>query len=251
MPQDAPEVPVAWALWRELEREPAARDFLISSDATAGHPAFGAVVCRNARGSGMAFFEPPPPSSEPEPEPLRLPWMRPEDVLGAVVPVNFVLARTDDVAVAVWGITVFRDGFEFTVASLTKRRLPHRLRMHHFELMHEVRAGGDVPAEFLRFGISCADGGTVTNLRPGFSWGSHTDDGDHTSPAAGDRVLMPGGGGGSDRHWTQKYWCWPLPPPGPVTFVCEWPALGIGETSHQIDSQSIREAAGRSKPIWP
>lgn len=199
----------------------------------------------------MGFFEPPPPSTEPEREPVRFEWMRPDDVLGAVVPVNFVLARTDEVAVAVWGITVFGDGFEFTVASLTKGRARHRLRMHHFEVMHEVRAGGDVPAEFLRFGILCADGTAVTNLRPGFDWGSHTADGDHTPPSTAGRVLMPGGGGGSDGYWTQKYWCWPLPPPGPVKFVCEWPAFGIGETTHEIDSEPIREAASRSAPIWP
>ncbi|HVM06821.1 MAG TPA: hypothetical protein VM345_00025 [Acidimicrobiales bacterium] len=200
----------------------------------------------------MAFFEPPPsPPPEPEPEPVRFPWMRPEDVLGAVVPVNFVLARTEEVAVAVWGITVFNDGFEFSVACLAKTRQRHRLRMHQFELMHQVRAGGAIPDEFLRFGISCADDTTVTNLRPGFDWGTHTADGDHTSPSAAQRVLMPGGGGGSDRQWTQTYWCWPLPPPGPVTFVCEWPAFGIGETRHEIDSGPIREAASRSTPIWP
>lgn len=176
--------------------------------------------------------------------------MRPEAVLGAVAPVNFVLARTEAVAVAVWGITVFETGFEFTVASISRDRPPRHLQMHRFQFMDAVRSRGEVPDELLRVGLSCNDGSTVTNLRPGIVWGERTPAGEHTGPAVAVRVLVPGGGGGSDRSWTQKYWCWPLPPPGPLTFVCEWPAFGIGETRHDVDAEPILAAALRCVPIW-
>jgi hypothetical protein len=47
------------------------------------------------------------------------------------------------------------------------------------------------------------------------------------------------------------HWVWPLPPPGPFTFVCEWPARAIAESGAEIDAGSILEAAGRAVTFWP
>jgi len=44
---------------------------------------------------------------------------------------------------------------------------------------------------------------------------------------------------------------WPLPPPGPLSFVCEWPAAGIPLSRAQIDGQSIIDAAPRAQTIFP
>jgi hypothetical protein len=49
----------------------------------------------------------------------------------------------------------------------------------------------------------------------------------------------------------QDYWIWPLPPPGAVTFVCEWPKLEIPESQATIEGEAIREAAGRAERVWP
>ena len=46
-------------------------------------------------------------------------------------------------------------------------------------------------------------------------------------------------------------WLWPLPPAGPLTFVCAWPAEGIEEISAQIDAAPILEAASRAIELWP
>ena len=27
-----------------------------------------------------------------------------------------------------------------------------------------------------------------------------------------------------------RWWVWPLPPDGPLEFICQWPVYGIGET---------------------
>ena len=44
---------------------------------------------------------------------------------------------------------------------------------------------------------------------------------------------------------------WPLPPAGPLEFVCEWPAFGIAESRAGIDAQLILDAARRSVRLWP
>ena len=40
-------------------------------------------------------------------------------------------------------------------------------------------------------------------------------------------------------------------PPGPLAFVCEWPARGIPETRAEIDAGLVLAAAARAVPIWP
>jgi hypothetical protein len=46
-------------------------------------------------------------------------------------------------------------------------------------------------------------------------------------------------------------WAWPLPPAGPLAFVCAWAALGIPETRAVIDAQLILDATGQSTRLWP
>jgi hypothetical protein len=48
-----------------------------------------------------------------------------------------------------------------------------------------------------------------------------------------------------------RYWIWPLPPAGPVTFVCQWPALGIPESRADVDAELILDAAARAVQLWP
>ena len=188
-----------------------------------------------------SFFEAPPPAPEPE-EPVLPAWCKPEGVIGAVAPMSFVLARTADVAVAVWGVTAFDAGFELVVASLTRRRHMDLHRGNQFELLRRASADGVLPDELLRIGITFADGTKVTNVA-----GDPFAGGVDAPPA---RVLMPGGGSGSTRRSTQTYWCWPLPPAGPLTFVCEWPEHGIPLTEHTVDAAPILEASTRALRLW-
>jgi hypothetical protein len=58
-------------------------------------------------------------------------------------------------------------------------------------------------------------------------------------------------GGGSPRSSLSRWWVWPLPPAGPLEFVCEWPLLGIPESRAGLDAQSILDAAGQSIRLWP
>jgi hypothetical protein len=58
-----------------------------------------------------------------------------------------------------------------------------------------------------------------------------------------------GGGGGGRFH--QGYWVSPLPPPGPIALVCEWPAAGISLARYELDAQLLVDAAERARAIFP
>jgi hypothetical protein len=74
-----------------------------------------------------------------------------------------------------------------------------------------------LPAEFLRLGVQFADGSVATHL---------------------------------DRSPFRRPDAWPLPPPGPVGFICQWPAQGIAESRVEIDARLILAAAARAVDLW-
>jgi hypothetical protein len=95
----------------------------------------------------------------------------------------------------------------------------------------------------LRFGLQFADGGKAA-ANPG---GGRPD---RDSEPAGP-VLYPFAGGGGPHSFVSRWWTWPLPPAGPLEFVCQWPAFGIAESRAGIDAQLILDAARRSIRLWP
>jgi len=192
------------------------------------------------------FFEPPPPP----PELPGRPWTgRPPDtVLSRTVALNLVLARSDKAALWIPSLTAHPEGFEFGIAI--------RHRLEEGEFVHDVfgahprhrrpRPGEGLDPSTLRFGIQFADGGkstTVDEWRP-------SEPGESRKPSEGPR-LMPTSGGGGDGRWEQGFRVSPLPPEGPLAFVCEWPVAGIPETRSEIDSALVRDAAAEAVPLWP
>ena len=64
-------------------------------------------------------------------------------------------------------------------------------------------------------------------------------------------ILRPRGGGGTTHSQFFRWWVWPLPPKGPLEFVCQWPMYGITETRVGVDAQLILDAAQRAVRLWP
>jgi hypothetical protein len=194
----------------------------------------------------MGFFEAPEPVHEPEP--ARAAWAGPpSNVLSAAVPLRLVLARTPDIAIAITNAGAFPTGFEVTL-SLRLREAPsgpgfdplgHRF-MGQLGYGEHTAGPAELPPELFRFGVQFADGRKATTVGNPFPPGE-----DVQGP-----VLLPRGGGGGGRDWDQAYWVWPLPPPGPVAFVCEWPAHGVEETRHEIDSAVVLDAAASAEMLW-
>jgi hypothetical protein len=191
----------------------------------------------------MSFFDRLPPAPPPEPEPPRPAWMKPEAALAGVVAEELVLAHTDEAAVAVTGLLAYRTGFEVMLSAVLRRedRRGHLLQP---DVLHwPGRDDEPLPPEFFRVGVQFADGGVATNLdRPPFP----VTDAEPAGP-----LLLPVEGGGGGRRYDLRYWVWPLPPPGLVAFVCQWPAHGIGESRVEIDAQLILDAATRAIELWP
>lgn len=165
--------------------------------------------------------DPPVPASAPE-------WLEaPEDHLAGVVPLELLLARNEEAAVFIARIAAYRCGFAFEVHLFTKGERDY----DGFEMLHRARSPLDeLPDELLRLGVEFSDGRRAVSLGTvfeGSSFGLSVSDDAEPDPAT-DISLVSGGGGGSMRHTRTDYWVWPLPPGGPVRFVCQWPAFDIG-----------------------
>jgi hypothetical protein len=185
----------------------------------------------------MGFFDDvpqPPPIDAEEPSP-RAVWDRSVFVLGAPVAQALVLARSDKAVVGVSGLMAHPNGYEFTLTYMLRHRDPMSGWTHPTRLGDQRSPNG-----FLRFGLLYSDGTTMTNLDPGWY--------DDADPKA---LLQPAGGSGNDQRWDERYWVWPLPQSGTMTFVCDWPTYGIAETRASIDAKLIREAAARAIQLWP
>jgi hypothetical protein len=132
------------------------------------------------------------------------------------------------VAVAVTAIWAFSSGFEFWIAT--------RFRQPGPALQTEP------DDQSLHIGLRFADGRKVANVGrlP-----------DPAGSVSGNLLLSPVSFGGGMLHRSRRYWVWPLPPAGPMTFVCEWTLFGIPETSAEVDVQPILRAAAQSIKLWP
>lgn len=189
----------------------------------------------------MSFFSsiPQPPPPEPMRQPL-LAWMQPDAVIPASVPGELLLIRTEEVAVSIGSICAYPNGFEFT-AHVRRRGSDHSEPGWHDPFGRFGQRGPQASSgDPLRLGLFYADG------RRGATTGGHWGPGDPD-----DLVLMPGGAGGSARRWDGKFWVYPLPPEGPVTFVAAWPKYALAETQAELDGAAIRAASGRAVTLWP
>jgi hypothetical protein len=192
----------------------------------------------------MSFFDEPlseAPEFE-EPDPQRVPWRgTSEDTIGMAVPLVRLLVRTEDVAIIVSGLVAYSGGFDLTVITIARIAwAPTGIPRN--PMGFGLPDGAFPSPEFLRFGLRYADGSRATNT--GFGRGI-----DRAS--TGVRDLRPRGSSGGGRKYTTRYWSEPLPPPGLLGLVCEWPKYGIAETEDVISAELILSAAEQAKPIWP
>jgi hypothetical protein len=185
----------------------------------------------------MSFFEMPvwqPPSG------YRIPaWLRPpEAIVPGIVPVELLLARTDTDAVLVTGLRAYPTGLDFV---LTVRSRPGQPGQH--------RHDPDRPHRYLRYRdlrleLRFADGRAVSNDPRRWPRTFETEQPDPP-------FLYFHGGSGSERGWRSRHWLWGLPPPGPLAFVCTWPAGQLPTSGVEIDTRLVLEAADRALSIWP
>lgn len=192
------------------------------------------------------FFEAPPPQPETDAEEAEGPvWFGPpRGVLPCAVPLAEVIARNDKVAIGIAGVLAYNVGFELKFIVLLTRKAGRGLHLFGYEQLL-ARSEGELPPEMLRIGMEFSDGRKAMNTNPRWR-GFDEDEEDESQP-----TMIEHGGGGGEREWRQNFWCWPLPPPGPLRLACEWPHMEIPLTRHEIDAQEILDAAARAQEIFP
>ena len=176
----------------------------------------------------------------------------PGGVVGRTVALDLVLGQSANALIWIPSATVYPDGFEFGLKvchRLDAELSPQMFRLHHPRRRSRT-ADGELEPQVLRLGIQLSDGRKATNLNPGF-WDPSNPD----TPPPAPNLCGGGGSGGGDGSggWQGQYgyWVWPLPPEGPLAFVCEWPIADIPETRTEIDSALLRDAAADAVTVWP
>ena len=189
------------------------------------------------------------------------PWLgAPNGVLPGIVPLELVLARTPQVAMCVTRLGAYPSGFDLDLVTMASHE-SDQLDPMLFEgrrLRHKRRRDGvdEIPEGMLRFGVEFANGAKATNTSDqplaDFAGGTMSvmRSWSERPQAPTGPVLSLGGGSGGDAHWRQNIWIWPLPPPGRLTFVCQWPEANVELTRHDIDAQLVLDAATRAKVIF-
>lgn len=157
------------------------------------------------------------------------------------VPADLLLARTDQVAVAVGSVRAYPNGFEFTVHVRMRRVDPEIGPYGDPFSLHGHSRGARSQDNALRLGVLYADGRRTATTS---SWVLRDESDENL-------VLSQQGGGGGGRCWDQDFWLYPLPPDGPVTLIVSWLEHDVTETRVGLDGAAIRAAAGRAVTLWP
>jgi hypothetical protein len=198
-----------------------------------------------------AFFLPPPLLAAERSQGGEAPaWTgRPKGAPPGEVLSELVLSRSERGTLSIAYLDAYPEGFELEINASTTIAYHDLSREgddsgpdvfgRHWPMVGEPH--DLLPPQLLRVGVRFAEGRTATNIIG------------RDSPVEGPIMWALGGGGrggGGESSFHQGYWISPLPPPGPVTIACEWPALGIPLVRHEIDAQLILDAAERARTLF-
>jgi hypothetical protein len=187
----------------------------------------------------MGFFDDLPGHPRPRARPRRwpYPWGPPEAEFPRIVRADTLqFERSGQAAIAITGISAYTAGFEIFVTHLIR---PGALGTDEDHTPDPSPVGPPAALRSFHLGLQFSDGSKVISGRVYFG---PLPDSEPMGP-----ILRPIGGDNQFSRW----WAWPLPPAGPLEFVCEWPRFGIAETRVGIDAQLILDAARRSVQLWP
>ena len=141
----------------------------------------------------------------------------PDDEIGVAVATRTMLASQPRLVIAVTDCVAYSNGFTFGVA---------------------IRSKDNIDGRQLGFGPS-----HESNTDAGLQIALRSND----RPAA-PAVMLTGGGGSST--WNFTYFVAPLPPDGPITITCRWPARGLQTAGKELNGTAIRAAGLKSKSLW-
>jgi hypothetical protein len=195
-------------------------------------------------------FKPPPaPPFRPVP---RQPWMGPpDDELGVAVPMRHTVTSDAQAVVVLTDCVAFTTGFNLGVG-IRKKHEPEPMRFPAVRGFSPPRAEPDEMT--IEVSIQFSDGRETARSGHGLSdevsawyraWAEGQD-----PPVPASPLIGMGGGGGGGKHWDMRYWVWPLPPDGPMSISCRWPAGGVPDGAVEVDGSAIRRAGLSSEKLW-
>jgi hypothetical protein len=162
--------------------------------------------------------------------------------VGEVVPLRLKLSWTSHTVIIVDRFLAFTTGISFHLSiwvPLSDEMDVRGLGLLDAPVEWRVAARrGEVPDQLLQFGVEFSDG----TRRYGHHGGLLADHG------LGPLLDMDGGSYGatsSDTRWVIA----PLPPAGPMTFLCAWPIRGVSPVRASIDTNVFLTAASRAEPL--
>jgi len=152
-----------------------------------------------------------------------------------VVPGDVILARAPGLAVWAGAVTVYPEGFAFTLLTL-----------------FDTRRTEPPPAIWA---LDVAERGRMTWLEVGYADGRRTANPDTSTPRRQGRrpnlIMLDGHASYFPEGWdVSRWWVTPLPPPGPVELAIhlngEATPTGVG----RLDGAAIVSAAARTETVW-
>lgn len=165
-------------------------------------------------------------------------WDPPESEFPAIVPIDtLLLGQSGQAAIAITAIWAYTRGFEIFTARCIRPDIPGLDEDPTPEMLRRRHADPQPAAPV--FSLLLSDGTRVVS-------GTAQGESEPAKP-----ILRPRGGGGTTHSQFFRWWAWPLPPKGPLEFVCQWSIYGIAETRVRVDAQLILDAAQRSVRLWP
>ena len=181
----------------------------------------------------------------PSPELLREMQRRmgpPDNEVPGAIPFHAVLGRTDDFALALVGADAYSTGIVLSFAARLRYSDQEDNDLH--EQLYSHRRGPS--AGQLLIGVAYPDGQAATNVaaRPYREMLRELDKPQQP-------MLVQRGGGGGGREFGFSMWLAPLPPPGDLTIVIEWPARGIPETHTTIPADVTAAGVAATVELWP
>lgn len=164
----------------------------------------------------------------------------PGDMLGGWVGICEVLGASSAATVSVIITRAYATGFEFTVETRVTPGSGYDASL--FSSFYSDDAAevpeGEPPGERLRVGLEFPSGARTSTL----PWSVQQQSQDALVP-----VLWMTGGGSTSKVFTVEFWISPLPSPGSVRFVIEWPLMNIPEQDLVVPCASILQAAGKAR----
>lgn len=161
----------------------------------------------------------------------------PPDQIPVVVPVNRVLARTAEVALAITAVDAYTTGLTIRLA-VRLRTPPASIRRISQIVTGYVDPNGH-PDDRLVLTVGFADGRMAT------LGGAAESMSDRGAP-----TLHPSGGGGGDRAHDLGCWLSALPPAGDLVLTCTCAPLRIPPTRTILDGAAFARAGASATVLW-